>query len=137
MFPWRSREINALWVTLGADRVKILMETQTYPYHPHIWTAINSILSWRSGDIVVGKLRRGKKGVDSISHWADFGQLTLFYTYFGRYTTLLTFPPPTSSRFESDLWKMNPIGNYFIAKILPYLFHSHSLGLNITFCFLQ
>ena len=29
----------------------------------------------------------GKKGVDSISHWADFGQLTLFYTYFGRNTS--------------------------------------------------
>ena len=80
-----SREITA---TFGVDMVKILIskETQTCPYHPHVWTAINSILSWRSGDIVVGKLRRGKKGVDSISHWADFGQLTLFYTYFGRYT---------------------------------------------------
>ena len=83
------------------------MEIQTYPYQPHVWTAINSILSWRSGDIVVGKLRRGKKGVDSISHWADFGQLTLFYTYFGRYTpaAILTFPLRTNfeSRFKNDL----------------------------------
>lgn len=36
----------------------------------------------RSGDM--GKLRRLVpcfKGVDSISHWADFGQSTLFYTF--------------------------------------------------------